>query len=224
MIQDKDVWDGKELIWAGDGKTFLRGVGESFLTHPFFEEAYKKILSDYKPRTHYSLCLLLPCSYGKPYSQSYIHYMIIKSLRNLEERYDRAHQVILTNAGVVPRELEEHYPFCCYDWNPRFEEPYIKDIYVKVLFKRLKGYILKFRGYYEGFACYLRWDSESYKAVKMVEVDLGLKIPNFSLRPNDIPKSEVEDVCNIHHYEEDLVLITPKNLRNLVQRVEEAVL
>jgi len=220
LIQNKDVWDGKDLIWAGDGKTFLRGVGESYLTHPFFEEAYKKILSDYAPKTHYRLCLFLPCSYGKPYSQSYIHYMIIKSLRNLRDRYHKVHQVILTNAGIVPRELEEHYPFCCYDWNPRFENPHIKDIYVNVLFERLKGYIQKFEKYYERFACYLRWNSDSYRAVEMVESNLGLKIPNLSLGPNDIQNIEIDDIYNIYP-DEDLILITLKNLSNLIQIVRD---
>jgi len=218
MVQNKDVWNGKELIWSGDGKTFLRGVGESYLSHPFFEEAYKKILSDYKPKINYSLCLFLPCSYGKPYSQSFIHYMIIKSLMNLKDRYSKVHQIILTNAGIVPRELEDYYPFCCYDWNPKFENHYIKDIYVEILFKRLKGFILKFKNFYKKFACYLRWNSDTHRSVEMVENNLSIEIPNFSLKY--MPKSELKDIYNIYH-EEDFVLITPKNLCNLVQKIEE---
>ncbi|MEM3437027.1 MAG: DUF5591 domain-containing protein [Nitrososphaerales archaeon] len=221
----KNIWDGKELIWAGNGKTFLRGVGEKFLTHPFFEEAHNKILSIYKPKTHYKLCLFLPCSYGKPYSQSYIHYMIIKSLRNLKDDYDKIHQIILTNAGIVPRELEEYYPFCCYDWNPKYENPSIKDKYINVLFKRLKEYISKFKDYYDKFACYLRWDSDTYKAIRRVEYDLDLKIPNFSLNPISINRLEIDEVaCNVYDYEEDLILITPKNLQNLIKRIKEVLI
>ncbi|MGQ9469115.1 MAG: DUF5591 domain-containing protein [Nitrososphaerales archaeon] len=223
--KNKSVWDGKELIWAGNGKTFLRGVGEDFLTHPFFEEAYSKILSIYKPKTHYKLCLFLPCSYGKPYSQSYIHYMIIKSLRRLKSDYEKIHQIVLTNAGIVPRELEEHYPFCCYDWNPKFENPEIKDRYAEVLFKRLKGYILKFNDYYDKFACYLRWNSDTYRAIKRVERDLDLKIPNFSLNSISINKSEIDEISyRIYDYEDDLILITSKNLQNLIQRVKGAII
>jgi len=219
------IWDGKELIWAGDGKTFLRGVGEGFLTHPFFEEAYGKMLSLYKPRIHYKLCLFLPCSYGKPYSQSYIHYMIIKSLKSLKNGYDKVHQVILTNAGIVPRELEEHYPFCCYDWNPRFENSEIKYRYVEVLFDKLKGYISKFNDYYDKFACYLRWNSDTYRAVKGVELDLDLKIPNFSLDSIIIDKSEIDELAyGIYDYEDDLILIASRNLQNLIKRVKEAVI
>ncbi|MCP8307412.1 MAG: DUF5591 domain-containing protein [archaeon] len=223
--KNKNIWDGKELIWAGDGKTFLRGVGENFLTHPFFEEAYSKILSIYEPKIHYKICLFLPCSYGKPYSQSYIHYMIIKSLRNLKKDYEKIHQIILTNAGIVPKELEEHYPFCCYDWNPKFENPEIKDRYAEVLFNRLKGYILKFNDHYDKFACYLRWNSDAYRAIKRVEFDLDLKIPNFSLNPISINKSEIDEVSyGIYDYEDDLILITSKNLKNLIQRVKETII
>lgn len=223
--KNKSIWDGKELIWAGDGKTFLRGVGESFLTHSFFEEAYDNILSFHKPKIHYKLCLFLPCSYGKPYSQSYIHYMMLKSLRCLRDDQNKIHQIILTNAGIVPRELEEHYPFCCYDWNPKFENSEIKDRYTEVLFKRLKGYISKFNDYYDKFACYLRWSSDTYRAIKRVELDLDLKIPNFSLDPVVIDESEIDEVsCGIYDYEDDLILIIPKNLQNLIQRVKEVII
>jgi len=218
----KSTWKGKELVWAGDGKTFLRGVGEDFLTHPFFEEAYERILSNYRPKIRYKLCLFLPCSYGKPYSQSYIHYAIIKSLRSLKSNYNKVHQVILTNAGIVPRELEEFYPFYCYDWNPKFENSEIKDRYTKVLFNRLKGYILKFCDHYDKYACYLRWNSDSYKAISMVERDLDLKIPNISINPIYILESEISKISfGVYDHEEDLILITQKNLQNLLQRVRE---
>ena len=220
MKQNKIIWDGKELTWSGDGKTFLRGVGEYFLNHPSFIEAYNKILSDYQPKKYYQTCLFLPCSYGKPYSQSYIHYMIIKCLKNLKEKYKKIHQVILSNAGIVPRELEEYYPFCCYDWNPKFENPKIKEFYSKVLCKRLVSYILKFRKYYNKYACYLRWNSDSYKAVEMVEQQINLKISNFSLKSKDIPISEIEEIYNSCP-EEDLILISPTNLKNLIQKLNE---
>jgi len=151
--------------------------------------------------------------------------MIIKSLRSLKNEYDKIHQIILTNAGIVPRELEEHYPFCCYDWNPKFENSEIKDRYVEVLFDRLKGYISKFNDYYDKFACYLRWNSDTYRAIKKVELNLDLKIPNFSLDPIIIDKSEIDEVSyDVYDYEDDLILITVKNLQSLIQRVREVII
>lgn len=151
--------------------------------------------------------------------------MIIKSLRSLKKDYDKIHQIILTNAGIVPRELEEHYPFCCYDWNSKFENYEIKDRYTEVLFNRLKGYISRFNECYDKFACYLRWNSDTYRAIKRVERDLDLKIPNFSLKSISIKKSEIDEVSyGVYDYEDDLILITSKNLQSLVQKVKEAMI
>ncbi len=207
------IWDGKELLWSGDGKEYLRGVGLRYLVHPAFEEGYKKILNNYKPRKKYKLLLILPCSYGKPYSQSYIHYFLLKTIKETGY-YDHIHQLIVTNAGVVPRELDEYYPYVAYDWNPRYETPEIKEEYVKVLSRRLRGYLEKYRRYYENIASYLRWNSDSYKAVMIVERELGIKIPNLVAKT--VPKREIEQVSLGGLYDdEDLILITPTSLKKL---------
>lgn len=211
------VWDGKELIWSGNGREYLRGVGIKFLKHKAFEEGFAKLLSHYKPKKTYKLLLFLPCSYGKPYSQSYIHYFIIKALKETGF-YEEIHQVIVTNAGVVPRELDEYYPYVAYDWNPKYENPEIKEIYTNVLYERLKNYLIKFRKYYKLIACYLRWDSDSYKAIKLVEKELGINIPN--LAPKNVPDKEIKEVSlGIYDYEEDLKLITKTALKALKNSV-----
>ena len=211
------LWSGTDLIWSGDGKTYLRGVGAEYLLHPFFEEGYNKIINNYKPKRRYRVGLFIPCAYGKPYSQSYIHYFILKTLRTLGERYPDIHQIIASNSGVIPRELEEHYPYCCYDWNPKYETSEIKELYTETLRRRLRRYLEGFRSFYDGFACYLRWNSESYRAITMLESDLpGIKIPNLSLHAKSIPKKEIKQASlGIYDYEEDLILITPSNLRSL---------
>jgi archaeosine synthase len=63
--------------------------------------------------------VLLPCSAGKPYSQSRSHSDFRDALRG------RAHEVVVTSPlGVVPRELENVYPASHYDtpvtgrWTP----------------------------------------------------------------------------------------------------------
>ncbi len=138
-------------------------------------------------------------------------------MRALGERYSEIHQIIVSNSGVIPRELEEHYPYCCYDWNPKYENAEIKELYTKTLHRRLKRYLEGFQPFYDRFACYLRWDSESYRAITMLKNDLpGVKIPNLSLPLKDIPAKEIELASlGIYQYEEDLILITPSSLRSL---------
>ena len=214
------VWDGREFIWAGDGKTFFRGVGRRFLVNEVFEEAFRKLLESYKPSGHYRLCLFLPCAYGKPYSQSYIHYLLLRALRRLGKRYGAVHQVIVSNVGIVPRELEERTPFACYDWNPSFETAEVKRLYSKVLTDRLTSYIRAFGSFYDGLACYLRHDSDSYRSMKEVEGRLKVKIPNLALER--VPEEEVSRASlGIYGYEQDLMLVAPSNLNNLVVRLKE---
>jgi len=197
-------------------------VGEAFLTHPYVENAFRRVIKEYRPGKQYQVCLFLACSYGKPYSQSYLHYKIIEALRKLDRSYSDIHQVILTNLGIVPRELEEHYPFCCYDWNPAYENTEMKRRYLEVLAKRLRRYIETFQTSYNRCACYLRHNSESYGAVKRVEKELKVRIPNVALPPSRIPKAQIKDASlGIYTYEEDLALITPTNLKNLVKEVRK---
>ncbi len=213
------TWSGRELVWSGDGKEYLRGVGVKYLLHPAFNEGFEKLLKKYKPRKKYALCLFIPCSYGKPYSQSYIHYFIQKAI--LESgHFDEVHQVILTNAGVVPRELEEYYPYVAYDWNPAYETPEVKKLYVEVLAWRLRRYIDAFKSFYSKFACFLRWDSDSYRAVEIASRSLAIEIPN--LAPREVPREELEEVSLRGLYSDpDLVLITRTALKALAEGIKE---
>jgi len=212
------TWSGRELVWSGDGREYLRGVGVKYLLHPAFNEGFEKLLKVYKPRKRYALCLFIPCSYGKPYSQSFIHYFIQKAIAE-SGFFNEVHQVILTNAGVVPRELEEYYPYVAYDWNPSYETPEVKKLYVEVLAWRLRRFIEAFRGFYTKFACFLRWDSDSFKAVGIAARSLGIEIPN--LAPQSVPESEVEEVSLRGIYSDpDLVLITPTALRSLTEGIK----
>ncbi len=218
------VWDGRELDWVDPCtvneccREFLRGVGERFLTGRVFEEAFRRLLDSYAPPRG-RLLLLLPCSYGKPYGQSYIHYHIQAALVR-GGFYGRVHQVIVTNAGVVPRELEEYWPWCAYDWNPAYETPRVKERYVEVLAERLQKYLGRFRDYYTGFAAYLRWDSDSWRAVVEASGRLGLEFVN--LAPRSVPREEVEEVGLGGVYRDpDIVLITPTALNSLVRGLAE---
>ena len=215
------VWDGHELVWSGDGREYLRGVGARYLLHPFFEEGFNRILEYWRPSKRYVIGLFLPCAYGKPYSQSYIHYFILKALRSLGEDYDKIHQIIVTNAGIVPRELEEYYPYCAYDWNPRYETPDVKELYRAVTYRRLKKFIEKFGKYYDVLACYLRWDSDSFQALRRALTELGYNVVNLAAKPEEVPLEELREVSLNGLYEdEDLILITKTSLGKLVAGIK----
>ncbi|RLE55830.1 MAG: hypothetical protein DRJ40_07360 [Thermoprotei archaeon] len=216
------IWDGHELIWSGDGREFLRGVGLRYLKHPFFEEGFKRLLTEWKPRKRYRVCLFLPCAYGKPYSQSYIHYFIIRALKSLGRYYEDIHQVIITNAGIVPRELEEYYPYCAYDWNPKYETSEVKVLYREVTCERLRLFLSRFRSYYECFVSYLRWDSDSYAALERACSMLGIEVKNLAARVNEVPPHELDEVSLGGYYDDpDLILITPTSLSKLISGLRE---
>ncbi len=213
------IWDGNNLDWVKprECREYLRGVGLKYLLNEYFEEGFKKLLREYRPRKHYPVGLIMPCSYGKPYSNSYIHYIIRKSIADLI-RQGKIHEIIVTNAGVIPRELDEYWPYVAYDWNPVYETPEIKEWYTRVLEKRLKKYISTFRSYYDRFAAYLRWNSDSWKAVEKVSQELGIDIPN--LAPKTVSREEIiEASLNGLYEDEDIVLITEVSLKSLREKL-----
>ncbi len=209
------IWDGKNLDWVepGECRAYLRGVGLRYLTGKEFEEGFKKLLAEYRPKKWYPIGLIIPCSYGKPYSQSFIHYFIRKEIADLIKAGD-VHEIIVTNAGVVPRELDEYWPYTAYDWNPTYETPEIKDMYTKILTRRLVEYITKFSVYYGCFVAYLRWDSDSWKAVKNASKILGVDIPNIA--PVEYDSNELKEVgLNGLYSDPDMVLIAPSATKKL---------
>ena len=215
------IWDGRNLDWVKPRtcREYLRGVGLKYLLNPYFEEGFEKLIREYRPKKHYPIGLIMPCSYGKPYSNSYIHYMIRRNIADLI-RNGVVHEIIVTNAGVVPRELDEYWPYVAYDWNPIYETPEIKEWYTRVLEKRLGRYITTFQKYYDRFVAYLRWNSDSWRAVKRVSEKLGVEIPN--LVPKNVPEQEIMEASLDGLYEdEDIVLITKSSLRRLREKLLE---
>ncbi|MFH0860987.1 MAG: DUF5591 domain-containing protein [Candidatus Altiarchaeota archaeon] len=142
----------------------LKGVGEEYLLHPHFEVWQDYLARWYRPPEGRSL-LLLPCSYKKPYSQSETHRNIIGVLEETGTR-NRFHEVMLSNAGVIPREFEDYYPFNSYDWDERLETDEIKERYVEVTSERIEKYLKAHAKSYDGILCYLKYGSDSYKALE----------------------------------------------------------
>ncbi len=219
------VWDGSELDWVSTNqRLYLRGVGTKYLINPYFEEGFRKLIQTYEPpKERYELALILPCAYGKPYSQSYIHYAIRSAIKDYLLK-GLIHEVIVTNAGVVPRDLDEYWPYCAYDWNPKYETPEIKEAYVEVLKERLSQYLRRHGWRYDRVVAYLRWDSDSWKAVKLVSKELGIHIPNLAPKKEEVPENEITEVSLDGLYQdEDLILITPTALKKLREEIEKII-
>ncbi|MDD5111184.1 MAG: DUF5591 domain-containing protein [Candidatus Altiarchaeota archaeon] len=155
----------------------LTGVGEEYLTNPAFE-----VWQDYLARWYHPpkdrMLLILPCSRTKPYSMSETHQKITRVLENTGTRR-LFHEVMVSNAGLVPREFEDSYPFNSYDWDERLETPEIKQRYIEITELRIEAYLRAHREYINGVYCYLKHDAESFLALERACRKLGKGCKNF---------------------------------------------
>ncbi|OYT54145.1 MAG: hypothetical protein B6U72_03685 [Candidatus Altiarchaeales archaeon ex4484_2] len=159
----------------------LSGVGERYLTHPHFEVWQDYILRWYRPPSGKKTLLFLPCSYTKPYSRSRTHRGIINVLID----YKGIHEVMLSNAGVVPREFEDYYPFNSYDWDESKETGEIKERYIGVTKERIIRYLQTHGGHYRRVLCFLGYESESFKALREACNGLGMECKNLLSRERE---------------------------------------
>jgi hypothetical protein len=154
----------------------LVGVGEEYLTHPHFEVWQDYLIRWYERPKEKDTVIFLPCSHKKPYSESETHKGIIAKLAELQLR-DRVHEVMLSNAGVIPREFENMYPFNAYDWDESLETEEIKARYIQVTARRIKKYLSAQK--YGRILCFLKYSSESYKALSEACAALHLELRNL---------------------------------------------
>lgn len=183
----------------------LNGTSEAQLTHPHFETWQKWFLCNYIPPEN-KIALFIPCAAVKPYRNSPIHKIINK---NLEDYEDNIHKIVISNAGVIPYEFSDKYPFDSYDWNPLSESESIKIKYYELTKKRLFSYLNKHD--YRGYVSYVRNESISYKSLRDATIDLNLQLINKSLNEEISPDKD-----------SDLVLTYPENLKILNRMIEEA--
>lgn len=153
-------------------KKKLSGVGEEYLTHPYFEVWQDWLIRWYRPPKTKKTLLFLPCAYKKPYSESETHRAIIKALESTGKR-SGIHEVMLSNAGVIPREFEDDYPHNAYDWNEKLETEEIKERYIQLTAERISRYMTAHGKHYGKIFCYLKYDSESYKALERALPDVA---------------------------------------------------
>jgi predicted RNA-binding protein len=139
------------------------GVGEWQLTHPHYEVWHDYIIRWYRPPSD-RILIFLPCTKQKPYSNSKTHMLIIEELKKIGRT--SYHEVMLSSAGLIPREFEMKYPFTDYDWDERLEGEAIKRRYIEVTAKRISEYLKVHQSRYRKVVCYLKHDSESYIALE----------------------------------------------------------
>ncbi len=155
----------------------LDGVGEEFLTHPYFEVWQDYLQRWYKKQANKDIVLFLPCSAKKPYSESETHKKILDVLRMLDrDKYNSIHHVMISNPGVIPREFENFEPLNAYNWDEKLENEFIKKRYIEVTKERIRAY-LKSQKYNEIF-CFLKY-TESYEALRLACEDLNLNFKNL---------------------------------------------
>ncbi len=159
-------------------KERLNGVGEAFLTHPHFEVWQDYLQRWYTPPEEKDILLFLPCSYQKPYSHSKTHQGIIETAKKTG-KYQRIHQVMISNTGLVPRKYEDCYPFNAYDWDESLETEEIKKRYIEVTKTRIKRYLTCHRNKYRTIICFLKYSSESYQALEAACRELGIPMINL---------------------------------------------
>ena len=198
---------------------FLKGIGKKYTDNEVFNKAHDNIMKNYKPPAK-KIALFTVCSWGKPYRQSYIHYLLIRELVH-NQLFEKVELIVLTNAGVIPYGQTDEYPYFAYDWDPNLETPIVKKIYIEILEKRLEEFLNEFSNKFTKFCCYLRHDSESYNVVKTLNKKLNLSILNFSLNEKEIKQEEIHEISLGFYDDHDIYLVTKRNLQHLVTSLKD---
>ncbi|MFQ6089322.1 MAG: DUF5591 domain-containing protein [Candidatus Methanofastidiosia archaeon] len=156
------------------GKVFIQGVGEEIFSHPVFESWQKYFVEDYGPPEN-KILFFLNCTWGKPYHESWIFKSISKAIqevRNLEE----FHFIVVSSAGLVPREYWDYYPFNSYDADPWKFSPQDRKSYVEINSKRVKRYLEKHQKAYERILVFLPEKDAARIAVEKGYENSGCKL------------------------------------------------
>lgn len=189
----------------------INGVGIIQLTHPHFEEWFRYIITVYDPPKPSRICLFVPCTAIKPYYNSPIHGVINKATCKYE---DHIHKIVISNAGIVPYEFSNQYPFNSYDWNPQFETEDIKNKYIELTVNRLVSFFNKHSTRYLTFISYFRPDTEELISLEVASQITGTNIIHIDVNIKNCD-SKLSDTSD-----RDLVLTLEHNLDKLKYTIE----
>jgi len=184
----------------------LNGVGKAQLNHPHFEIWQSYFKEDYIIKENIKTVLFLPCAAIKPYYNSPIH----RAFNEVINDYKNIQKIVISNAGIIPYEFCDRYPFESYDWNPLFETDLIKQEYIEVISKRIFDFFyareidnnLK-------FISYLRNGSESLKSLEIAfnKLSFNLEVTKISGKLHETADT-------------DLLLILEENLKKLDEKLK----
>jgi hypothetical protein len=124
---------------------------------------------------------------------------------------------VISNAGIIPYEFANYYPFNSYDWNPRLETEEIKKKYIEITANRLITFFDKHSTNYTSFMSYFRPDSEDIIALKVASESTKTNITHIDVNIKDCD-SELPNTSD-----RDLVLITEHNLDKLKYSIENMI-
>lgn len=184
----------------------LSGVGKDQLNHPHFEIWQKYFKENYYIEEDIKIILFLPCAAIKPYYNSPIH----RVFNEIIDKYNNILKYVISNAGIIPYNFCDRYPFNSYDWNPLCETEAIKQEYIEITSQRIYDFFnAKKISNNIKFISYLRNDSESLKSLKIAFNKL-----NFNL--------EVIKISGKLHKtaDTDLLLILEENLKRLDDKLK----
>lgn len=185
----------------------LNGVGKAQLSHPHFEIWQSYFKDNFIIQENIELIIFIPCAAIKPYYNSPIHRIFNKII----DKYKNIQKFVISNAGIIPYEFCDRYPFESYDWNPLFENDTIKQEYIEVISKRIFDFFNdKKINRSIKFITYLRNGSESLKSLKIAFSKLNLNL-------------EVIEISGKLHKtaDTDLLLILEENLKRLEEELKE---
>ncbi len=179
----------------------INGVGIDHLIHPHFKIWQEYFKKSYFINNNIKIIIFLPCAAIKPYYNSPTH----RCFNKVIDKFAYIQKIVISNAGVIPYEFCNKYPFDSYDWNPLFETYEIKQEYIKITSQRIFDFFnakkLKNKLIH---ISYLRNDSESLKSLEIAfnKLNLNLNIVKISGKLHKTADT-------------DLLLIMEENLKRL---------
>jgi len=125
----------------------------------------------------------------------------------MDKYNNNIHKIVISNAGVIPYEYCDKYPFESYDWNPLAEDKAIQKEYYKITRQRIEDYLSKHR--YKEYTSYLRNNSISFQALKDACENLKIKLHHETLNEEISPLKDP-----------DLILTYKENLNKIMKLLE----
>jgi hypothetical protein len=186
-----------------------RGVGERYIEE--FADLWQPLWEGRNNR----FAFLTICSHAKPYSKSYIHSQIRKTLHKIGilKNLEYGH---LSNAGIIPAVAENIYPFNSYDWDDSKNSDVGKSALQERLYQNIQEWHNRFSHNYEKIIIYLREGGKTTQSAKrMIDncTDPGKYLFVTAKVQPDLPWALYQDPDNC--------LAATFNLKQLTLRIKE---